>query len=330
MRVMAGPERAGAVASLSIDLDNEWAYLKAHGDPAWQQYGSYLDVAVPRLLGVLADRRIQGTFFLVGEDAVREPNHAPLRSIADAGHEIANHTMAHEPWLHRYSMAEFADEVERAELAIGRATGQRTVGFRGPGFSLSTQCLKVLMHRGYLYDASTLPTLIGPIARAYYFATGQFGAEQRRRLKHLFGGWRDGLRPIRPYRWHHGDQSLIELPVTTFPGIRTPIHFSYINYLAGYSRRAAVGYFASAIGLCRRLGVEPSILLHPLDVLSGTEVPRLQFFPSMGQTTEQKMSLLGECLDLLVEQFAVTTMREHAERVSEDQQLRQIPVEAHA
>jgi hypothetical protein len=37
------------VASLSLDLDNQWSYMKTHGDPAGRTSSSYLDVVVPGL-----------------------------------------------------------------------------------------------------------------------------------------------------------------------------------------------------------------------------------------------------------------------------------------
>jgi len=39
--------------------------------------------------------------------------------------------------------------------------------------------LDVLVRRGYRFDASTLPTYIGPLARAYYFMTAKLQREQR-------------------------------------------------------------------------------------------------------------------------------------------------------
>jgi peptidoglycan/xylan/chitin deacetylase (PgdA/CDA1 family) len=59
------------------------------------------------------------------------------------------------------------DEFQKTEDAIEAVTGKRTVGFRGPGFSLSDQVLKTMIRRGYEYDCSTFPTYLGPIARAY-------------------------------------------------------------------------------------------------------------------------------------------------------------------
>ena len=45
------------VASLSLDLDNEWAYLKTRADPAWRNYPSYLDQVVPHIAAALARHR---------------------------------------------------------------------------------------------------------------------------------------------------------------------------------------------------------------------------------------------------------------------------------
>jgi len=41
------------VASLSLDLDNKWSYLKTHGDVGWESFPSYLDMVVPRVLDFL-------------------------------------------------------------------------------------------------------------------------------------------------------------------------------------------------------------------------------------------------------------------------------------
>ena len=73
------------IASLSLDLDNQWAYMKTHGDAGWESFPSYLDVAVPRILDFLKERNLKITFFIVGQDAALEKNHAAIRSIYDAG-----------------------------------------------------------------------------------------------------------------------------------------------------------------------------------------------------------------------------------------------------
>ncbi|HQV88028.1 MAG TPA: polysaccharide deacetylase family protein [Nitrosomonas sp.] len=312
MTQMSFTQSSKPLANLSLDLDNEWAYLKTHEDPVWESYPSYLNVVVPRILQSLARRNLKITVFVVGQDAALEYNHEALAQIARAGHEIGNHSLRHEPWLHLFSEHDLEQELAEAERHIHAATGQKPTGFRGPGYSQSATLLRVLARRGYAYDASSLPSFIGPIARAYYFATGKFDAEQRERLNRLFGSWKDGLRPLKPYRWRFDQTSLLEMPVTTFPVFRVPIHLSYVMYLAGFSTMLAQVYFNTALWTCRLLGVEPSILLHPLDFLGGEDVPRLKFFPSMGMTGEQKIAVVERCLDSMVRLFDVRPVGEHA------------------
>jgi peptidoglycan/xylan/chitin deacetylase (PgdA/CDA1 family) len=187
------------IASLSLDLDNKWSYMKTHRDAGWQTYPSYLNVVVPRVLQFLADRDLTITFFLVGRDAAIPANSEYLRSICDSGHEVGNHSFEHEPWLHLYSREQLVDDITRAEEQIQQVTGQRPVGFRGPGYSTSDEVIRVLTSRGYLYDASILPTFIGPLARTYYFLTSSFDTAERERRKALFGKLRDGLLPLAPY-----------------------------------------------------------------------------------------------------------------------------------
>ena len=159
------------IASLSLDLDNQWSYMKTHADPGWETFPSYLDILVPRVLGFLEKHGLKITFFIVGQDAALEKNHAAIRAIADAGHEIGCHSFNHEPWLHLYSEQQVEDEITTAEEHIELVTGKKPIGFRGPGYSFSAAVLRVLARHGYQYDASTLPTFIGPLAKAMLYSS---------------------------------------------------------------------------------------------------------------------------------------------------------------
>ena len=270
---------------------------------------------MPRILTFLAERGLKITFFVVGQDADREENREALASIATAGHEVGNHSFRHESWLHLYSEAELETELARAEEAIERATGLRPAGFRGPGFSLSAATLAVLARRGYRYDASTLPTFLGPLARAYYFRTAGLTKEQRLQRSALFGTFREGFRPIRPYRWRVGNDRLIEVPVTTLPLLRTPIHLSYVLYLDLISPALGSLYFKTALSLCRLAGVQPSILLHPLDFLGSDDTSALSFFPAMRRPGSWKVARVSDHLAALTKRFEVVTLGEHVDRL---------------
>ncbi len=306
---------AKPLASLSLDLDNQWSYLKTHGDPGWESFPSYLGLLVPRVLALLAERDLKITFFVVGQDAALERNQPALHSVAAAGHEIGNHSFAHEPWLHLYSREQLAADIAAAEEQIVSLTGQRPVGFRGPGFSFSEAAFEILQQRGYLYDASTLPTYLGPLARLYCFLSMNLDEEERRRRALLFGTMKDGLRPLKPYRWH-AEQGLLEVPVTTMPVVRTPIHVSYLLYLSSYSPTAAMAYFRAALKLCRLMRIAPSLLLHPLDFLGQDDNVGLDFFPAMKLPAARKIDFVRKVLKTYAAAFRVVSLREHAQHVS--------------
>jgi peptidoglycan/xylan/chitin deacetylase (PgdA/CDA1 family) len=300
------------LASLSLDLDNQWSYMKTHGDAGWESLPSYLDLVVPRFLKFLAERDLKITVFVVGQDAALEKNHAALASITAAGHEVGNHSFHHEPWLHLYSEAELQTEIARTDDALEQVCGQRPIGFRGPGFSFSPTLLRVLAERGYQYDCSTFPTFIGPVARLYYFLAASLNREEKSKRKLLFGSWSEVFRPLKPYLWQIGDHRMLEIPVTTMPLVRAPIHLSYLLYLRRYSRFAALAYWRLTLLLCRLTGVEPSILLHPLDFLGCDDKVGLDFFPAMNLTSSVKLALVSDVFAMLSQNYRIVNMAEHA------------------
>ena len=310
--------KALPTGSLSLDLDNQWSYMKTHGDAGWENFPSYLDTVVPRANDLLKTFGLKITYFIVGQDAALEHNHEALMQIPAGGHEVGNHSFHHEPWLHRYAEAKIADEIARAEDAIFGATGARPDGWRGPGFSCSRTVLKVLASRGYIYDASTFPTYLGPLARAYYFMTskGKFTPEERAERKQLFGTFSEGRRPLRPYRWGKDGEGLLEIPVTTMPILRVPFHVSYLLYLASFSMLAARVYFTNVLRLCRLTRTPVSLLLHPLDFMDGEDAPPLKFFPAMAMPAERKLKLVSGFLREFKKRYDVVPMGEHARRLN--------------
>jgi len=299
------------IASLSLDLDNQWSYLKVHGDSGWESFPSYLDLLIPRVLEFLAERNLKITFFIVGQDAALKKNHAALRMLTAAGHEAGNHSFSHEPWFHHFGRERIESEIAFAEEHIGEVTGQRPLGYRGPGFSFSRTTLEVLEARGYQYDASTFPTFIGPFARFYYLRHSNLKGGDLEKRNMLFGSLMDGFRPLAPYRWRHG-KGLVEIPVTTMPIVRMPIHLSYLLYLSSFSTSLALSYFRVALELCRIRRISPSLLLHPLDFLGPEDRIGLEFFPGMRLSKVQKLAFLHQTIAALATHFRVTSLLEHS------------------
>ena len=86
-------------------------------DPTW----------TPRIVDALAEHGVRGTFFLVGERAVRAPE--AVRAIVAGGHEVASHGWSHRSlWL--CGPRRTADEIDRAQEALTTLSGTTPRFFR--------------------------------------------------------------------------------------------------------------------------------------------------------------------------------------------------------
>ena len=131
-----------------------------------QAYGPR--TGVPRLLDVLDRTGIRATFFVPGYTAERWPG--VIRSIRDAGHEIAHHGYLHE------SVANLSAEAEEAVLVRGLAaldavTGVVPSGWRAPMWEASWSSAELLKRHGFRYDSSLMDA-----DRPYLLAAGMGGS----------------------------------------------------------------------------------------------------------------------------------------------------------
>ncbi len=305
------------LANISLDLDNQWSYMKVHGDEGWDKYPSYLDIVVPFVLDLLDELDIKITFFIVGQDAIFEKNVKILSSIVKRGHEIGNHSFHHESWLKTYSKEKIEAEIIHAEEVIFQATGKITTCFRGPGFSWSNDLLEVLKKRNYRFDASLLPTYISPLMRMYYFWKSNLTKEERESRKELFGSFKEGFYSVKPFFWNlKNSQKIMEIPVTTIPFFKIPFHLSYILYISSYSKWLMKVYLSFAIFMFKITGSQPSYLLHPLDLISDDKVPQLAFFPGMNIPTERKIEVFKYVIQKLKRNFEILPMLQFANKYS--------------
>jgi len=290
--------------------------MKTHGDPGWETFPSYLDIFIPYVLDVLDQWNLKITFFIVGQDAALSKNKDALKLLVEKGHEVGNHSFNHEPWLHLYSRNKIEKEILQADTSILQVTGQRPIGFRGPGFSWNHDLFEILLENGYIYDASTFPTYLGPLARLYYFWTSNLPQEEKSQRKDLFGGFKNGLSPVKSYRWQLNSGSyFLEIPVTTIPIIKSPFHLSYLLYLSRFSKSLMLLYMNMAIALCKITKTEPSFLLHPLDLLGCDQLSELSFFPGMDLSKKQKSIVFNIVIKNLSKHFHLVNMSTHASSI---------------
>jgi len=295
------------LASLSIDLDNKWSYLKTANNAEWQNWPSYFARVVPRIIETLDRHAIQSTIFVVGRDLCNKDDVREIEKLSLAGHEIENHSFEHEPWLHVFDEERIRFEICRTGQLIEQHFGRRPCGFRGPGYSDSSIVHRVLAEQGYRYCASSFPSCIGPIARAVYLAKAGLKNDTEER-KHMFGNFSDVFQPNRPYKINGLPHEMWMVPVTVQPATRLPFHFTYLFYLSQFSFGLARMYFRTCMMMCRAARVSPSLLLHPLDFLSAQEEPLLKFFPGMNLNLERKQSQLDWFLQTLRKKFQVVSM----------------------
>jgi peptidoglycan-N-acetylglucosamine deacetylase len=92
-------------------------------------------VATPRFLDVLARQNVHATFFLLGQELVRNPTLG--KEIVAAGHEIAVHGWEHRMLVLRGPLGT-RDDITRAYEYIGEVTGVVPRWYRPPYGVLST------------------------------------------------------------------------------------------------------------------------------------------------------------------------------------------------
>jgi peptidoglycan/xylan/chitin deacetylase (PgdA/CDA1 family) len=88
----------------------------------------------PKLLDLLAARRIKATFFVIGENVAEHPD--IIARAAREGHEIANHSWSH-PNLAKMSDEGVRRQLWRTDEAIKNATGTRPTLLRPPYGSIT-------------------------------------------------------------------------------------------------------------------------------------------------------------------------------------------------
>ena len=138
----------------------------------WYRFESRLATNIETTLDLLERHETKATFFTLGWIAECWPE--MIRSIADAGHEVASRGFLHKN-VRDYSPEEFREDVRKSRDAIGRATGQEVVGYRvADGWFTPDDlwALDILAEEGHRYDSSILPAL------------GKFSNEPWRRFLH--------------------------------------------------------------------------------------------------------------------------------------------------
>jgi peptidoglycan/xylan/chitin deacetylase (PgdA/CDA1 family) len=266
------------------------------------------DVAVDRLESFAAAASIPLTLFAVGSDLAREASAKRLAKARARGHEIANHSLDHRYDLVRLGRSAITEQIDRGAQAIERATGERPVGFRAPGYTITDEVFDVLAELDVAYDSSVFPC--PPYYAAKAAAIGLI-AVRGRESRSIVDNPSVLRAPTRPYfvgtpYWTRGS-GLLELPVQVTRGARLPFFGTSIT-MAGPS---------GARLLARMCVGEPlvNLELHGIDVLDeadGLEALR-PHQPDVRVPTKRKLDALAAVVEVLRSAgYSFVTLREAA------------------
>ncbi len=302
------------LAALSVDIDEIPCYAAIHDliVPKGSEHPIY-DRALPRLSRLFSECQVPATFFAIGSDLCRSENRASLKALHGQGHEIASHSQSHLYDLTRRDDATIEREIARAEEAIEEAVGQKPVGFRAPGYTITDQVLGHLTERGYAYDSSVFPC---PAYFGLKVAAISAISLRGRASKSVIDDPRVLTAPADPYRigtpYTRRGAGLLELPIGVTRGARLP----YIG------TSITMGGALAARALTRAIVGRPlvNLELHGIDLSDADEDGLGWLAPhqlDLKRTAAQKETALRAAIETLrAAGYAFVTLAEAARAFS--------------
>lgn len=141
--------------AFTVDVE-DW-YHGAVGEEIKLTAERRLHYGLGSLLELLAEYKIRGTFFWLGQAAL--DNRHLVKQVAQAGHEIACHGWFHE-YVYSMSPQKFRKDTKRAQEFLADLTGKPIIAYRAPYFSITRKslwALDILAELGFQYDSSIVP-----------------------------------------------------------------------------------------------------------------------------------------------------------------------------
>jgi peptidoglycan-N-acetylglucosamine deacetylase len=112
-----------------------------------------LAIGYPRLLGLLGELGLRGTFFIEGWNGLHHPER--VEELAKRGHEVGLHGWVHERFASLERLR--AEQLRHDGTAALARIGLRPKGFRAPGGARGQHTVPLLQGLGFRYDSSTAP-----------------------------------------------------------------------------------------------------------------------------------------------------------------------------
>jgi len=269
--------------AFSVDVE-DWYQVSDFEDQVrldeWDRYESRVVANTRRILGILGEFKVKGTFFILTWNAERHP--ALVEEIAAEGHEIATHGYSHR-LLYEQGRDLYRRDLERSQEILHKILGRQAYGYRAPSFSVTTKsmwALDVMLEAGLEYDSS-----IFPVQDSLYGIPGALRF---------------------PFVIHQaGRRKLVEFPMTT-------TRFGSRNLPLGggaYLRLLPYQYMRWGMRRVNREGEPALVYLHPWEI--DTQQPRLKSRGKRGISTHYiRLDSMESKLRRLLSDFRFAPMRD--------------------
>ncbi|MBW1971577.1 MAG: polysaccharide deacetylase family protein [Deltaproteobacteria bacterium] len=149
----------------TIDIEEWFHILDIRDDLVRFENWNNLETRVERntdiILEIFDKYSTKATFFVLGWIAEKIPK--LIKKIKNMGHEIASHGYKHE-LIYEIGIKKFKEDIDKSKKILQDITGQKILGYRGPGFSIKKEnlwALKAIAEAGYLYDSTIFPAKRG-------------------------------------------------------------------------------------------------------------------------------------------------------------------------
>lgn len=146
--------------AMTVDVEDYFqvsAFENTVSRADWKDMPVRLARNIDKILEMFDESDVKGTFFTLGWVCQEFPE--IVRSIAEAGHEIASHGFEHSR-VGTFNHEDFRADVEGTRKRLEDVSGMQVLGYRAPSFSIGQKTLwahDVLAEAGYTYSSSVFP-----------------------------------------------------------------------------------------------------------------------------------------------------------------------------
>lgn len=150
------------INAITVDVEDYYqvsAFNKQVQKEQWESYESRVFNNTHRILKIFDDKKIKGTFFVLGW--VAERNQKLIREIHDLGHEVACHGYSHD-LIYKQTPEQFLEETSKSKKILEDIIGTSVNGYRAASYSITSKslwALDILAECGFTYDSSIFPIM---------------------------------------------------------------------------------------------------------------------------------------------------------------------------